>query len=83
MKARFSSFLNKGHKIPFTTGCNGSIEERDRCFWLGLGAFTGFFFLGGGGALLLLVWVSYWRWARSNDGVPLEMAFGGFGFGRG
>ena len=40
--------------------------EWDRCFWLGLGAFELVF----GGTLLLV-----------DDGVPLEMALGGFGAG--
>ena len=53
------------------------MEERNRCFWLGLGASSGWFL----GALLLLVWTSYWKWARSDDGMLLEMALGSFGAG--
>ena len=41
--------------------------EWDQCFWLGLGGLFGLVF---GGTLLLV-----------DDGVPLEMALGGFGAG--
>ena len=51
--------------LPFITDCGDSMGEWDRYFWLGLGAFSGLFL--GHFCWLLLV----------DDGVPLEIAWGG------